>query len=90
MYKLRPSTKFQKDVKRMKKRGADMEALNHVLKILAEGKELAPKYRNHTLSGNFANCQECHIMADWLLIYEIHDRELYLYLVRTGSHSDLF
>ena len=31
-----------------------------------------------------------HITPDWLLIYEIYDRELILYLTRTGSHSDLF
>ncbi|WP_407843747.1 type II toxin-antitoxin system YafQ family toxin [Blautia wexlerae] len=27
---------------------------------------------------------------DWLLIYEIYEDELFLYLTRTGSHRDLF
>ncbi|HIZ57969.1 MAG TPA: type II toxin-antitoxin system YafQ family toxin [Candidatus Faecalibacterium gallistercoris] len=27
---------------------------------------------------------------DWLLIYEIDGGELFLYLTRTGTHSDLF
>ncbi|WP_414628476.1 type II toxin-antitoxin system mRNA interferase toxin, RelE/StbE family [Tetragenococcus muriaticus] len=31
---------------------------------------------------------ECHIQPDWLLIYEIDEE--YLYLLRTGTHSDLF
>lgn len=33
---------------------------------------------------------KCHITPDWLLIYEVADEELILYLTRTGSHSDLF
>ena len=35
-------------------------------------------------------CRECHITPDWLLIYEIDDGKLFLYLTRTGTHSDLF
>ena len=38
----------------------------------------------------FASCRECHITPDWLLIYEISNEELILYLTRTGTHSDLF
>ena len=34
--------------------------------------------------------RECHITPDWLLIYEIDDGKLFLYLTRTGTHSDLF
>ena len=30
------------------------------------------------------------IIIDWLLIYEIDNGELILYLTRTGTHSDLF
>lgn len=29
-------------------------------------------------------------MPDWLLIYEITEKELILYLMRTGTRSDLF
>lgn len=28
--------------------------------------------------------------TDWLLIYEIAEDTLFLYLTRTGSHSELF
>lgn len=48
------------------------------------------KNKDHSLSGDYIGCRECHITPDWLLIYEIYDRELILYLTRTGSHSDLF
>ncbi len=90
MYKIRPSAKFQKDLKRMQKRGYDMTLLTEILKLLASGESLPAKNKDHNLSGNFAGCRECHITPDWLLIYEISNGELILYLTRTGTHSDLF
>ena len=90
MYKIRPSTKFQKDLKKVQKRGYDISLLTTVLNILANGEALPQKYKDHNLSGNYKGCRECHITPDWLLIYEILDDELILYLTRTGTHSDLF
>lgn len=90
MYKLYPTARFQKDVKRIKKRGYDMKRLDEVLRILARGEQLPAKYKDHSLVGNFSGCRECHITPDWLLVYEISDEELILYLTRTGTHSDLF
>ena len=72
------------------KRGYDMRLLDEVVSKLANGETLPDKNRDHSLVGNFAGCRECHITPDWLLIYEIDDGELLLYLTRTGSHSDLF
>lgn len=90
MYKIKPSTKFQKDLKRIKKRGYDITLLSEIIKKLAAGEPLPEKNRDHQLFGGFGQCRECHITPDWLLIYEICNEELYLYLTRTGSHSDLF
>lgn len=90
MYKIRPSAKFQKDLKRIQKRGYDITLLKDVINLLVNGKVLPIKYKDHNLSGNFKGCRECHITSDWLLIYEISDDELILYLTRTGTHSDLF
>mgnify|MGYP000847939307 CR=1 FL=1 len=90
MYRIRPSAKFQKDLKRIQKRGYDITLLKDVLNLLVNGKILPIKYKDHNLSGNFKGCRECHITSDWLLIYEISDDELILYLTRTGTHSDLF
>lgn len=89
-YTLKPTSQFKKDLKLMKKRGNDLTLLEEVLNLLADGKPLAEKYRNHTLTGNFGGCSECHIKPDWLLVYEYDEEILYLYLLRTGSHSDLF
>jgi len=89
-YAVKPTTKFQKDVKRIQKRGYDTSLLTEIIKKLAAGEQLPEKNKDHALSGNFVGCRECHITPDWLLIYEIVDKELILYLTRTGTHSDLF
>ena len=92
MYDIVPSNKFKKDLKLAISRGYDIELLTTVIEMLAEGKELPVKYRDHALvsSRDYKNKRECHILPDWLLIYEICDNELILYLTRTGTHSDLF
>ena len=89
-YSIRPSSKFQKDLKRARKRGYNLDLLTRVIKALADGKELSPKHKDHCLTGNFAGFRECHITPDWLLIYEIDHNSAILYLVRSGTHSDLF
>lgn len=81
---------FKKDLKLAKKRGYDLSLLNVVVDMLAMGQPLAEKYKDHSLVGNYKGCRECHITPDWLLIYEISESELILYLTRTGTHSDLF
>ena len=90
MYKIRPTSRFQKDLKRIKKRGYDLSLLTRVLKLLAAGEPLPEKSRDHPLTGDFRGCRECHIAPDWLLIYEVEEETLILYLTRTGTHSDLF
>ena len=81
---------FKKDYTRIKKRGYDPRLLEKVVGLLAEGQPLPPEYRDHALSGDYSGCRECHIAPDWLLVYEVMERELILYLMRTGTHSDLF
>lgn len=89
-YEVKPSNQFRKDLKLVAKRGYKIELLTNVIKKLANGEKLAPKYKDHQLSGNFGFYRECHIQPDWLLIYEIDGNELILYLTRTGTHSELF
>ena len=60
-YHVKWTSSFKKDYKRMLKRGADIELLDHVIRMLAAGETLPPEYHNHTLTGNFADMQECHI-----------------------------
>lgn len=89
-YNIKPSTQFKKDLKTAKERGYDLRLLATVIDRLASGEPLPPKNRDHALTGNFSGCRECHITPDWLLIYELYERDLILYLTRTGTHSDLF
>ena len=89
-YTVRPTSRFQKDLKRIARRGYNTELLTAVIKKLANGEPLAQKHRDHALTGDYAGCRECHITPDWLLIYEISDDTLLFYLTRTGTHSDLF
>lgn len=90
MYAVKPTTRFEKDVKLAAKRGYKIDLLTAVIKTLAAGETLAESYKDHPLKGKYSGCRECHITPDWLLIYEIANDELILYLTRTGTHSDLF
>lgn len=90
MYRVKPTNKFQKDLKKVQKRGCDISLLTDIVKKLANGEQLPEKNRDHALSGDYSGYRECHIQPDWLLIYEIDNGNLYLYLTRTGTHSDLF
>ena len=87
MLKLNSSSKFKKDVKRCTKQGKNMLLLQNAIDILRIPAPLPPKNKDHPLSGNHNGERECHIMPDWLLIYRIDNEELYL--IRTGSHSEL-
>ena len=83
-----PSVRFRRDVKRMQKRGKDMDKLKVVIDLLVGEKPLPASYKAHPLKGSWKPHWDAHIEPDWLLIYLI-DGE-YLYLTRTGSHADLF
>lgn len=80
----------KKDIKLASKQGKNINLLFSVVDKLSEGKPLEPKYKDHKLSGNYAGMRECHIEPDFLLIYKIDNKAIVLYLVRVGSHSNLF
>ena len=80
--------RFKKDIKRLQKRGKDMRKLKAVIDKLLEGQELEPTYKDHALTGNWKGYRDCHIEPDWILIYRM--TETHLFLVRSGTHSDLF
>ena len=89
-YRIATTSRFRKEYKLMKKRGRDMSQLKYVVEKLSTGQVLEEKYKDHSLTGNYAGYRECHIAPDWLLIYYIQQNMLVLTLSRTGSHSDLF
>jgi mRNA interferase YafQ len=88
-YKIKRTTIFKKDIKRLIKQHKDFSELELVINTLSSGKKLATKYLDHPLSGNWKGFRDCHIAPDWVLLYLIEDDILVLTLTRTGSHSEL-
>lgn len=80
----------KKDIKKASKQGKNIDLLFEVVDQLSEGETLDPKYKDRKLIGEYEGKRECHIEPDFLLIYEIIEKEIVLLLVRVGSHSDLF
>lgn len=87
MKSLRLTTRFRRDLKRIKRRNLKHERLTTIVDALREDRTLSPRHRDHALSGEWEDCRECHIAPDWLLIYQTDDEVV---LIRTGSHADLF
>ena len=87
---LKPSytKQFEKDWKRLQKRGKAKEKLKKILTMLINEKQLPQRCRDHKLIGNYKERRECHIEPDWLLIYKATKRMIIF--ERTGSDSDLF
>lgn len=92
MYEIVLTSAFKKELKIIKKQRKNLQKLTNIVNKLANGEKLDVKNRDHLLVTNlrFNNCRECHIEPDWLLIYKKDDINLILYLIETGSHSDLF
>ena len=83
------TTRFKKDFKREKKTDAgSAELLKEVVELLAQGKALPEKLKDHSLSGDWKDHRDCHLKPDLVLIYRTTDEEVTL--VRLGSHSELF
>ncbi len=80
--------RFDKDVKRLKRQGKNMEKLKLIARSLVGEEPIDPIHRDHRLLGNWQGRRECHIESDWLLIYKIEKDQVIF--ERTGSHSELY
>lgn len=88
MLKPEYTARFKKDLKAVKKRNCDMELLKDIIRKLCAEQQLPPENRDHALAGDRLPCRECHITADWLLVYQVGNG--IIVFERTGTHSDLF
>jgi mRNA interferase YafQ len=88
MRQISRSAQFKRDVKLAEKRGKDLAKLRELISLLAEEESLPPQYKDHALSGKWKYYRDSHIEPDWLLLYKVDRNDLYL--VRTGTHADLF
>jgi mRNA interferase YafQ len=82
------TSQFKKDFKKINKRGKDINKLKELVSAIAGSEALQERHRDHALSGNWSGSRDCHIEPDWILIYRVDEE--FLFLERTGSHSDLF
>jgi mRNA interferase YafQ len=89
-YQLSFGSKFKRDFKSIQKRGLPVDLMTNAIKLLENDGKLPEKYHPHKLSGNYINCWECHLRADWLLIWECDDILNEIKMIRTETHSDLF
>ena len=89
-YDLITEPQFTRDVKKAKKKVRDLNKMFNLVRMLCEGDQLPPKYRDHKLydSSDLKNVRECHILEDWLLIYRKEENTVRL--IRTGTHDELF
>jgi mRNA interferase YafQ len=89
------SNAFKRDYKReYRTLGRDLDVvLSDFLVLLIMDTSIPDKYQNHKLSGEWAGLLECHLKPNLLLVYgtinQDEDNDL-LWLVRLGSHSELF
>jgi mRNA interferase YafQ len=75
-------------VKRLQKRGKDLEKLKKLIELLLEVHPLPPRYKDHPLKLNWAGYRDAHVEPDWVLIYSTTANKVHL--ERTGTHEELF
>ncbi len=88
MKQVSQTRQFARDLKRVTKRGKNLDKLKRIVSLLAKEEPLEPRHRDHALTGNWKHSRDCHIEPDWLLIYTLGEKSLRL--ERTGTYSDLF
>jgi mRNA interferase YafQ len=83
------TSRYNREAKRVRKRGKDMGKLVAIVDELRHRRPLAERHRDHALTGNWRGWRDCHIEPDWLLVYRVDEDANVLVLGRTGTHSDL-
>lgn len=83
---------FAKDWHRLDKTGRyNMAQLKEVmLLIIANDAPLPAEWKDHALSGDWADHRECHVGGDFLLIYTIDEKDNLVVFTRAGTHAELF
>ena len=93
MYRIVRTKAFERSYRKLKQSGVKEQVINDIrsiIDVLASGKSLSVKHRDHKLTGYFDGYRECHVRPNLLLIYQIDHGNLVLIVVDIGSHSHLF
>jgi len=86
--KVKRHKSFLKDMRKIQLSDKHFAKCFVYLSRLIEKKDLPKEAMNHPLKGDYAGYNEFHISGDVLVIYKVKIDELWL--IRIGSHSDLF
>ncbi len=89
MPKINSTNSFERDYVVCFKKHRDVTLLDEIIILLEKNGTLPAKYKPHKLKGKWSGHSECHVDADWLLIYYFKSKNE-ITLVRTGSHDELF
>ena len=89
MKKLVQSTQYKKDLKRIRNDAKKATALLDILTKLENDIPIPQENRPHLLTGDYKGYMECLIQGDFLLIWFDPETDE-IYLVRLGSHSELY
>ncbi len=91
MYGVISSRQFKKSLKKVLRRDkSDETDIKAVVLSLRQGFILAPRHKDHQLSGVYHAFRECHIKNDLLLRYRIDGKFNILHLADVGNHQDFF
>ena len=89
------TSRFRKDVKRLRKKSFDTGPLRDGIKLIERNdvdslEELRRRHWMHALKGVWAGANECHIanLGDWLLVWQTANGVAVL--LRTGTHQEVF
>jgi mRNA interferase YafQ len=86
---LRFTTQYKKDFKKYRRQPGKLQKLLEVLRMLENEEKLPQELIAHKIKGQYKDCMECHIGDAFLLIW-LDEADKYIYLIRLGSHSELF
>lgn len=68
MQTIRRTTQFKRDVRRLRRRGKDLDKLKRVISLLLSNGPLPERLRDHELSGRWRGVRDLHIEPDWIFL----------------------
>lgn len=89
MKELKLTSRFKKDLKRIRHNPRRLENVKKVLQLLHETGTVPQQYNPHMLTGQYTGCMECHVESDYLLIW-VDGANGVIKLLRLGTHSEVF
>ncbi|MND63838.1 mRNA interferase YafQ [compost metagenome] len=91
MLSIRIKSQFKKDLKRIQSDSRKVKLLKALIDDhLVHTGTVPSEYKPHPLKGNWRPHMECHVLPDFLLIWDVDWESNELILTRCGSHSELF